>query len=329
MTTISAKIIKDSVSSEGIRLTTFLLRYPRCIHSELMTHRVFSRNASSSRAIPVTKLIQDVIDDPFIPIHWGKNQPGMQADQQCNNLVRLFSRSGGTSREQAWLKLRDQAVKGARAFAASDYHKQLVNRILEPFAHISVVVTSTHYANWFSLRDHPDAEPHIAILAQRMKEAYDASIPRLLGFAEYHLPFVEDNEFSNYHMTNFAAEYPADLQRLNTAVKLSVARCARTSYRLHDGEWPSIEKDLKLHDDLVVSEPLHASPAEHQATPDSKDQDGNWKSPEFHGNLLGWCQYRKMLPNEAAQDKIYQGPVLDVQGLTLMKQGWSTHDQHG
>ena len=80
--TIQAKIIEDSISSTGKRITTFQLLYPRFIHAELMTHRVFSRNASSSRAIPVTKMLAMVREDPAMPIHWGRNQPGMQAKEE-------------------------------------------------------------------------------------------------------------------------------------------------------------------------------------------------------------------------------------------------------
>lgn len=183
MTTISAKVVADSVGRHSPRLTTMLLRYPRWIHAEFMTHRVFSRNAASSRAIPVEKLIKDVLDDPAVPLSWGKNQKGMQAGEACGALVsapvpmayggrRLeLEQSKGRPREEAWLNGRDLAVMSAKAFAAAGYHKQIVNRLLEPFSHITVVVTATQWSNFFALRRHPEAEPHIRLLADRMWEA--------------------------------------------------------------------------------------------------------------------------------------------------------------
>lgn len=297
--TISAKIIADSVSSDGVRLTTMQLRYPRAIHAEFMTHRVFSRNASSSRAIPVKRLIQDVLDDPFIPLHWGKNQPGMQAHEQCNELLLNFihptpgAHPGFISRERAWLAARDYAVEAARKFDQAGYHKQIVNRLLEPWAHINVVVTATDWANFFALRDHPDAEPHIAVLAREMKAAMDASQPDHKGSGQWHLPYVEGEDEKavwDYGLSN-------DMDLSVLAVKLSVARCARVSYLTQEGLRPSIEADLALYDRLVGGVPLHASPTEHQATPDNWDGHG-WLWPEQHGNFNGWAQHRKSLPNE-------------------------------
>jgi hypothetical protein len=142
--TIEVKIIEDSIGGHGVRLTTMQLRYPRFIHSEFLTHRVFSRNASSSRAIPVDKIIQQVIDDCAMPVKWGKNQTGMQAYEDLDTL------SDGWIVEQAWLKARDYAVDQARIMVKRNAHKQIVNRILEPFAHISVIVTATEWDNFLT-----------------------------------------------------------------------------------------------------------------------------------------------------------------------------------
>ena len=153
--TITAKIIADSISPAGARLTTLQLRYPRFIHAEFMTHRMFSRNASSSRAIPVERLIQDVLDDPAMPVFWGKNQPGMQAREDHHALVGGEGVSGydhfddSITREAAWLISRGIAIQHAREFAKAGYHKQIVNRLLEPFSHINVVVTATEWENFF------------------------------------------------------------------------------------------------------------------------------------------------------------------------------------
>ena len=313
MTTVSAKIITDSVSPDGIRLTTMLLRYPRWIHAEFMTHRVFSRNASSSRAIPVSRLIQDVLDDPAVPMFWGKNQKGMQAGGEHNEpvIARYLDDDTGSqhTREDAWLSAMRRAVYVAEAFDAAGYHKQLVNRLLEPFSHITVVVTATDWANFFSLRRHDDAEPHIHLLADRMHAAMEGSTPNLLQPGQWHLPFTSDADVNKLPgppdgFTRGVREDGAWFR--DCMIKLSVARCARTSYRLHDGGEPKVEDDLKLYERLVGSTPLHASPAEHQATPDNfwlVGSDGGERAyPGEHGNFRGWRQFRKRLPNECVAD---------------------------
>jgi len=301
--TIDAKLVADSISPQGIRLVTMQLRYPRFIHAEFMTHRQFSRNASSSRAIPVSKLIMEAQRDPAVPIHWGKNQPGMQAHEQLNDAAREMAK-------QTWLAARDQAVETATAMAELGAHKQLVNRILEPFTHISVVVTATEWSNFFALRLHRDAEPHIRLLAAAIKDEFDAGVPNELRPGEWHLPYVrEDDHDKVWSADPVLIEYSNSTRQatiLPTLIKLSVARCARVSYLTHDGENPKILDDLKLYDRLVGSTPLHASPAEHQATPDKCNSPGTygyvvrgeWEKPRLHGNLRGWIQYRKTLPNE-------------------------------
>lgn len=278
--TISARIIADSVGPYGNRVTTMELRYPRFIHAEFMTHRVFSRNASSSRAIPVKKLINDVIGDPAMPIHWGKNQKGMQANEELSDFDKRLAK-------QRWLWARDYAVQQAIALDAIGAHKQVVNRVLEPFSHITVTVTATEWTNFFTLRCHEDAQPEIRVLADAMYAAMQDSTPRELGAGEWHLPYVREEEFRDYTLP------------ISTLIKLSVARCARTSYLTHDKKEPKLEQDLELYERLVGSEPLHASPAEHQCRPDVKIGAG-WMNPELHGNLVGWVQYRKKLPNENA-----------------------------
>jgi hypothetical protein len=273
--TFSVKIIADSVSDWGGRLTTFQLRYPRMIHAELLTHRMFSRNASSSRAVPVAKMIEEVTDDPVEPIHWGKNQPGMQAQEELSGMELILMRS-------AWRSACEQAVTHASMMASVGAHKQIINRILEPYAHISVVLTSTQegLANFFWLRCHEDAQPEMQRLAEMMRDAYHTSCPRLLVGDQWHLPYVSDEEFAALGIM--------------TALKVSAARCCRVSYLKHDGQVASIEEDLALCDHLIGSVPLHASPFEHQATPDYYT--------DLQGNLPGWLQYRKMLDGEFQSD---------------------------
>lgn len=307
--TISAQIIADSISPEGIRLTTMQLRYPRFIHSELLTHRVFSRNSSSSRAIPVKKLIEDIRRDPAMPIHWGKNQPGMQARESNHDMNVLYSSVlydvlGDDPRwpEEAWNEAMVMAIQFAEAFAEAGYHKQIVNRLLEPFAHINVVVTSTQWSNFYALRAHPDAQPEIKALAEAMKAAQDASEPVLLRPGQWHLPYVTQDEIVRFHYSDGDTG-----EALDTLIKVSVARCARVSYLTHDGRQTSVEEDVALHDRLLASVPRHASPAEHPCTPDrkvpiSRNRSGEvvvgWELPELHGNTTGWIQYRKTIPGE-------------------------------
>lgn len=316
-----AKIVLDSVSPDGIRLTTMHLRYPRMIHSELMTHRVLSRNARSSRAVPVRTMLDEVRNDPFVPWHWGKNQKGMQAGEECNAFITLpdvanFDHgldwtTNDHSREDAWLLARDHAVTSAEAFMEAGYHKQIANRLLEPFVWIDTLVSSTDWANFFALRDHPDAEPHLQDLARMMKQAMEASTPGALKPNQWHLPYVTENDrdYACFDMGLGANT----LEYWDVLIKLSVARCARISYKPFDGD-ASIEREFQRYEQLVGSAPIHASPAEHQARPDRHSnrevtmakfggwEPNDWMKRELHGNFRGWIQFRKTLPNEAAKE---------------------------
>lgn len=280
--TITATVIADSITPKPTfadvkpkRITTLQLRYPRFIHAEFMTHRMFSRNASSSRAIPVKRLIEDIKRDTAMPIHWGKNQPGMQAREEHFESVQTVDDVTGDvflmDREEAWYSARDAAIHIAEAYDRSGYHKQIVNRLLEPFSHINVVVTATEWDNFFELRFHPDAQPEIFQLAKAMKEAIKESVPAVV---DWHLPYVVEGE--------------REFWGLDIALKCSVARCARVSYKTHEDKEPVIENDIKLFNQLVGARPFHASPTEHQAqvgpSPESKSR-----------NFRGWKQYREIL----------------------------------
>lgn len=300
--TIEAKLICDSISPEGIRLTTMQLRYPRFIHAEFMTHRMFSRNASSSRAIPVAKMIEDLRRDPAMPVYWGSNKPGMQAGEEVDSIHNVTS---------DWLEAMENAIYKAQKLMASGLHKQISNRILEPWAHINVIVTATDYANFFALRSHPDAQPEIKELSDRMQAVMAESEPSKLGLFQWHLPYILDSDWVDirtYCKTNrITRDEPQYEEMAAIAVKVSTARCARVSYLTHDGRKTGIEEDIALHDKLVVSTPLHASPAEHQATPDAKrwdailPEENEWENSYLHGNLRGWQQYRKLLKGEFTQ----------------------------
>ena len=269
---ITAKIIEDSISIGGKRITTFQLTYPRFIHSELMTHRVFSRNASSSRAIPVKKMIQMVRDEPAMPIHWGANQPGMQAKAEIQHV--------GVAKD-IWLRAARNAANIAEEMEQVGLHKQVANRILEPFQHIHVVLTATEYSNWFELRAHPDAQPEIQELAVQMGDLMYGNEPKILLPGQWHLPYVtKEDRLCTINL----GEDSEDLR------KISAARCCRVSYLKHDGTAANLIDDLHLCDKLAGAKPIHASPFEHQATPlDNPD--------ERSGNFIGWRQYRKDIEN--------------------------------
>ncbi|WP_252512796.1 FAD-dependent thymidylate synthase [Acinetobacter brisouii] len=271
---ISVKIIADSINKEGKRITSFQLRYPRFIHAEFMTHRVFSRNASSSRAIPVLKVINQVRTDPAMPIHWGKNQSGMQAKE-------MLTGQELKDAKQFWRHSAIQAADMAEIMADTGLHKQVANRILEPYQYIEVILTTTELDNWFELRHHDDAQPEIYVLANKMKAALESSEPRKLSIGEWHLPYITDEE-REAHSTSIL-------------LQVSAARCCRVSYLLHDGQASDVEKDVALCKRLAGSRPIHASPFEHQAQADELNTFGSWSSPTLHGNFVGWVQHRKII----------------------------------
>lgn len=332
--TISARVIADSCWEDGShRLTTFVLRYPRFIHSEFMTHRVFSRNAASSRAIPVQKMIDAILVDPAIPLHWGKNQPGMQAKEELSDEMEVVpddykGESFATNprkiwspkfrAQEEWLKARDSAIVHVRHLLDLGLHKQVTNRLLEPWMHIEVVVTATNWANFYALRDHTDAQPEIQKLAATMLDVHQASKPILLLSGQWHLPFIDPSEYSapgNRLLTLHPEVY-------ESLAKRSAARCARVSYLKHDGTSASLEEDLALFERLMGGSPKHASPTEHQArVPVCKgdfdqeplpDDDYRWNGPfdcqmkpERLSNLRGWTQFRKLIQGETVRS--YKG----------------------
>lgn len=289
MTTISAQTILRSRHSQRPDkiLSTLLLRYPRPIHAEFMTHRALSKNAASSRAIPVSKLIQDVLDDPFVPVYWGANQKGMQAAEELQGIKRRDA-------IHSWNMAMSHAVDWARRLNTIGAHKQIVNRILEPFSHITVVVSGTEWSNFRALRDHPAAEPHIQILAREIGRELDRTDNiQTLEPGAWHLPFIGED-----------FDVPVGYGFTDLAIKKSVACCASTSYKTVDGFDMTLERAIELHDKLVGATPLHASPAEHVAQADELEDIGEtgphyiWANRKQHGNFVGFRQYRKQLPNE-------------------------------
>lgn len=278
----SVKVLADSIGESGVRLTTVEATYPRIIHSELLTHGMLSRNSASSRAIPALKLIQRVVDDPFVPEHIGKNQKGMQASEQLDD-------AGREAAVAEWLAARDSAVAHARRMVDLGVHKQVVNRIIEPWMWITVIITATDLNNLWALRDHEKAEPHFQKLARMWKAAIDASTPKYVKAGDWHLPLIypEDVEQAfNDIVKSDSFLAPVD-RRL---AQISIGRCARVSYLTHDGKRDHAE-DIRLFNDLMGGDPKHASPAEHAAMALPTDV--------RVAKLRGWCSYRMMVKGES------------------------------
>lgn len=264
---IEAKVILHSRYEGHPDLVTLALTYPRYIHAEFLTHRVFSRNASSSRAIPVAKMLKNISENPVMPIYWGSNKPGMQAGEELEGWRLAVAKA-------TW----KMAVKTACFYSwilnEVGLHKQHANRGTEPYQLISVLVTSTEWSNFMDLRNHPDAQPEIQYLAQKMLQAMSESQPQILRQGDWHLPFIRKEEFGMYPLR--------DLQ------EASAARCARVSYLTHQGRLPEVAQDKLLFQKLAGSTPIHASPLEHIAVP-------SWK---HNANLVGWKQFRKVVEEE-------------------------------
>lgn len=274
---ISAKILADSINGNpGPRLVTWELEYPRFIHAQLMTHRQFSRNAQSSRAIPTNRLIERIRMNPAGPIEWGLNQKGMRADSIIEDEDLIVDLNCD------WLRQAEDNIKWineTQDFYKINIHKQVINRLLEPWLHIKVIVSSTFHENWFHLRLSEHAQPEIRELAKQMHDLYYAGIPIIMKRGQWHLPLVTQEEKSSFDI---------EQQKM-----ISVARCARVSYLNHDGENDPY-KDMQLHDQLACNG--HWSAFEHIATP-------AYDPYSMCGNFRGWEQYRKSFPNECISDQ--------------------------
>lgn len=302
--TISAKVVTDSIGESAPRLTTLECELPRFIHAELMTHRVLSRNASSSRAIPTKRMHRNIRDNPALPVSFRMNEPGMQG----------FTEAPVDIRDEA-LRLislhREFSIDIAEKLDALGLHKQTVNRYTEPHQHIKVVLTSCQWDNFDWLRIHKMADPTMAALAEAIYEARKASNPISLSPGEFHLSYITDSD----HIRVEQMQNKGGFTEIQILLRMSAARCARTSYNNFDGKPTSIEDDLALYTKLIERpedlpfEPLHASPVEHQATPDRfLPRIQKWDRPDLHGNLPGWVQHRKLIPGE------------NMEGITWHKQ---------
>lgn len=304
---IVARVVAYSTTSKGNTVATFELEYPRFIHGEVMTHRLFSRNAMSSRAVPVEKMIEQVQFKPAMPIHWGKNQAGMQAKEEITDNLELHNAKA------AWIHAAKDAASRASKMSKLGLHKQIVNRILEPYQVMKTVLTATELNNFFYLRRHEDAQPEIKELADCMYEALDQVEPELLREGEWHTPYVDHfkasdgDAFLEYHVGGEALS-------IEDALKVSASCCAQVSFRVCDD---GVGKAKRIYDRLVESKPVHASPFEHQASPMKCDSWPDWNDAwldveedgvthadrlgdYWSGNLKGWVQYRQLI-----KDNVY------------------------
>lgn len=296
---ISATILKDSTNWLHSRITTLVLEYPRYIHSEFMTHRVLSKNSASSRAIPSTKIIDEVKNNTVYPI-WTKEKKGMQGEVITDDsLISELDADVYFMRDWIIGEVNNLRIKGV--------HKQNANRYLEPFQYIKVICTGTEWINFFELRDHPDAMPEIQQLAKAIKKAMDESEPEYLNPGDWHIPFDIDHD-----LTFGLAVQEKGIDTLTGHLRVSVARCARISYFTFDSLSIDYKKDLDLYDRLAGSNPKHLSPTEHQARVPTEQELDHFSSRylthevgkcEYHrgkyiSNLSGWIQYRKLIENE-------------------------------
>jgi len=278
---ISAKIVADSIHENGPRLITFETLAPKAIDAQIRTHRMLSQNSSSDRAIPFSKMIER---EYYLPEDVRRNEKGMQG-------YKALTRDELDNFRWDMDLLYENTIEMLSKWSKI-VHKQHINRYLLGFSLQSKVITGTEWDNFFELRLAKDAQPEIQALARAMKRAMEQSEPRVLKPGEWHLPYVTER---------------VDIE---TAIKCSVARCARVSYNNHDGTQADISKDIALHDFLMESR--HYSPLEHQATPMKPYEHDKtnthhfttWQHGVSHmdhqcslwsGTLRGWIQYRKLV----------------------------------
>ena len=293
-TTTSAKVVCDSLNPAGVRLTTTEVTFARFVLAEVNTHRAFSRNSASSRAIPARKQIRRVVDDPFVPLVWASERPGMQGGDELTGWRR-------SAAKVAWRAASLGAAGMARAMVGLGVHKSIANRLIEPFCWHTAIVTATDWDGFFEQRCTPLAQPELRVAAEAMRAAVEASTPRPLRRGEWHLPYIEAEDWQE------AGQMTAEAWVIDLVRSVSVARCARVSYLTHDGR-RDLGADLALYDRLVTARPPHASPLEHVATPcrhlPIAEYTGDVVRPGHCGNLQGWDQLRHVvLPEPCLDDK--------------------------
>lgn len=295
--TVDVKLLQHSYSPDGISMYSFEVEIPRIILAEWNTHGMLNTNAQSSRAVPTKKLIEEVRRNPYMPSHWGKNQKGMQAYEEQDSPV------NNMPKEAFWDICVHSACDNAQAIEEAGYHKQIANRIIEPYSHTKLVVSGTEWNNFFNLRIHKDAEPNIREMAIKIYEVTRSSAGVRLYNGEWHLPYISMYRQEGHMRYVFDNQYVS----LSEAIRISLACVAQVSYRSLNTHPAAIDR---IYNSLFPSDgaPIHGSPAQHLATPFKEAQcKGDWQEGETHrdrdgyswsAQLRGWCQYRKLIPNE-------------------------------
>ena len=341
----AATVVLDSITSYGdaTRLTSMYVVFPKMVLGERNRHRAFSLSDRSSRAVPPEKLIEEVRIDPAVPAKFRGRVKGMGGGEDFTDEIYSipwrtvysgpladYERWGDepntvyttplNAAQRLWARNARSAAADAEAMAKIGLAKEIANRPLDPFIRMHSLMTATTagWMNFFGLRLDAAADPTIQVLAQRCWDAYRSSTPKLLQLGEWHLPFVDaddDDALAEEHHRQFAnPSHPRNDSMTDLRKYLSAARCAHLSYDdLETGKRMTIDRALRIYDKLVTSRPIHASPTEHQATPDeavdssydmypAKPDAIYWRNRNQHGNFFGWRQARKMISGEEVAD---------------------------
>ncbi len=309
-----ACVLAHSISPDRDELVSFGIEYPREILPEVNTHTIVGKSTSSSRAIPVEKMIDKVVNDPYTPA-FGRNQRGMQAGSE-------LEQEESQSAFRCWERSRKLAVDHAREMAGYGAHKQVANRIIDNYGWTRQILTATQWANFFALRTHRDAHPAFQKIAQLMFVAYLRSKPKRLSYGEWHLPLIGEEDVPEAERITAGGYFPEEASELKSIFVerfgwdrgvrdlmlccMSAARCARVSYNKIDGPGKTtVMEDWVTMRRLVIrrqeeDSPIHPSPLLHQATPFHKASAAN--GPHLHSNLNGYIQFRKLVPRECIHE---------------------------
>ena len=304
-TNIKARVVADSISPLGHRITTVEVEAPRIILAEMNTHHDLMKNCSSTRAITLQKAIEQIELNGFEPVYWGKKKAGMAATEEIETV---------NTAKSLWRASKRLSIQTVGLLDDNEVHKQIAGRLLEPFQMVKQLLTGTNWNNFFNLRIHPTAQPEILMLAYKIYKAIEASIPMKLVSGEWHLPYVittRDNLGNIMYVDSLRETHYVEYS-LDEAKRISASCCAQTSYRNTD---ESLEKADSVFDKLVNTDVVHASPTEHQATPVkqtcyvlgiNKLHPDTWEDGVTHmnrngamcsGAFTGWIQHRHLIPN--------------------------------
>jgi hypothetical protein len=240
---------------------------------------MFSRNTRSSRACPTNKLIKEVLDSPAKPIFWGANKQGMQPGKECTNKVNRVGLK--IPREEAWDLIAKSVAKWAESFYEAGYHKEIVNRLIEPFLMTHTIISFTEISNFLKLRLHEHAQADIRLLANLINKEINKTKPISLLPGQWHLPYITETEKNDFSLSELKL--------------ISTARIARVSYTPYEGKI-DIDKDIQLGRKLIRDK--HMSPTESIATPiDLKKPKLKYVYNKFGnywgGNFKSFMQYRQ------------------------------------